>query len=227
MHLEQRRSRILWTAAVLVGLVYWLGALARSGIAFEELTTIPKPFIVATKGTFSLLLALSVLAASRGGASRLIALALAVSAVGDMLLVTVGSVAGGAAFALAHVIAGGAYAAHRDTTARTPRWLAAAAVPLIAVALSWLVLRGTDQPPAMALFPLISGGMAALAILSRFPLWLSGLGAAIFVISDVLFLADLGILHRSGALGYLTWASYAVGYAMVAVGAARGIDDRG
>jgi uncharacterized membrane protein YhhN len=146
--------------------------------------------------------------------------ALAISAVGDILLVTVGSAAGGFAFAVAHLLAGYAYARSQRDSNSAAFWMCATAVPLIAVFSSYFALRGSDQNILMSLFPLISACMAALAILSRFPLLLSGLGAAIFVASDVLFLADLGVLRHSGELGFLTWASYAVGYAMVSRGAA-------
>jgi uncharacterized membrane protein YhhN len=213
-------SRNLWLIAVFIGVVYWIGSLARSGVAFEQLESLPKPIVVATKGLFSALLAASVLAARKGSASLMVGAALAISAVGDMLLVTIGSAAGGLAFALAHLLAGYAYAQNRRETNSAIIWVIAFAVPLIAIVSSYLVLRGSDQNILMSLFPLISGSMAALAILSRFPRWLSGLGAAIFVASDVLFLADLGILRRSGELGFLTWASYAVGYTMIARGAA-------
>jgi hypothetical protein len=213
-------SQRLWLIAIFVGTIYWVGSLARSGVAFEELASLPKPLIVATKGLFSALLAISVFAARKGMASRMVGTALAISAVGDTLLVTVGSAAGGVAFAIAHLLAGYAYATNRRENNPAALWIAASSVPLIAVGSSYLVLRGSDQNILMSLFPLISASMAALAILSRFPLWLSGLGAAIFVASDVLFLADLGMLRHSGEWGFLTWASYAVGYTMVARGAA-------
>lgn len=213
-------SRNLWLTAIVVGVIYWIGSLARSGLAFEELASLPKPLIVATKGLFSALLAMSVFAARKGSASNMVGAALVISAIGDMLLVTAGSAAGGLAFAFAHLLAGYAYAKNRRDHNSAIVWMFAAAVPVIAVVSSYLALRGSDQTMLMSLFPLISASMAAFAILSRFPLWLSGLGAAIFVASDVLFLADLGVLRHSGAWGYLTWASYAVGYAMVARGAA-------
>lgn len=213
-------SRGLWLTAILIGVMYWVGSLARSGLAFEELAILPRPLIVATKGLFSALLAMSVFAARKGSASNMVGAALAISAVGDMLLVTIGSAAGGLAFAVAHVFAGYAYAKNLRNNNFAALWLFAIAVPLITVVLSYLALWGSDQNILMSLFPLISASMAALAILSRFPFWLSGLGAAIFVASDVLFLADLGILRRSGEWAYLTWASYAAGYGLVARGAA-------
>ena len=99
-------SRNLWLTAIVVGVIYWIGSLARSGLAFEELASLPKPLIVATKGLFSALLAMSVFAARKGSASNMVGAALVISAIGDMLLVTAGSAAGGLAFAFAHLLAG-------------------------------------------------------------------------------------------------------------------------
>jgi hypothetical protein len=213
-------SRTIWLLAVFVGAVYWLGSLGRSGVAFTELAALPKPMIVATKGLFSVLLALSVIVARKGRHSFLVGVALAISALGDMALVAMSSVIGGTIFAMAHGVAGYAYAGMRRADNSRLRLCSAIAVPALAVGVSFLVLRGSDQSIWMALFPILSGTMAALAILSRFPLWLSGMGAAIFVQSDVLFLVDLGILNHTGSFGFLTWATYAIGYAMVARGAA-------
>ena len=210
---------MIWYFAVFVGFLYWLGALGRSGVAFEELAAIPKPLIVTMKGLFTFLLALSVSLSGKSRARFWISIALVLSAIGDVLLVTAGPVAGGLLFAIAHTTAGYAYFSQRQNNVTSLRWIAALSVPAIAVAASYFVLEGTKQPILMSLFPLLSGTMAALAIVSRFPLWLSGLGAAIFVQSDVLFLANLGILNGNGKLGFLTWAAYAIGYAMVARGA--------
>ncbi len=209
----------IWIFAIVLGFGYWLGSLACSGVALHELAALPKPLVVGWKGASVLALALSALAGRNSGAALGIALALAVSAVADMLLVSVGIIAGGAMFIIAHAIATAAYLSIRDQTAGTVRKLAALAVPVCAVATSFLALQSSEKPLVLALYPIASGVMAGSAILSRFPLLLSGLGATIFVASDVLFLADIGILHGSGRLGFLTWTTYFAGYALVALGA--------
>lgn len=212
-------SRAIWVMAVIVGIGYWFGSLARSGIAFHDLALLPKSFIVGWKGASALLLAISVLLSSRGRPALLIGAALAISAVSDMLLVTSHMIAGGAGFALAHTLAITAYISHRDDGVGWLRMLWAFAVPVTAVALSYFAIAGSGRSTMLALFPILSGTMAASAIFSRFPLWLNGLGATIFVASDVLFLLDIGLLGGGGQLGFLTWATYFCGYAMVAKGA--------
>jgi uncharacterized membrane protein YhhN len=212
-------ARHIWRLAILLGVIYWLSALARSGVAFLPLAELPKWLVVAWKGTFSACLALSVFSARNGQPSQLIAAALAISAVADVLLVTVGVVASGLAFAAAHCFAIMAYARERDTGVSTDRLIMALMIPVIAVALSVFALRHGGLNIGIGFFPVISGTMAAMAVISRYPLRLNGLGAAIFVASDVLFFFDVGVLQNSGTFGWLTWACYAGGYILVARGA--------
>lgn len=136
-----------------------------------------------------------------------------------MLLVTVGLVASGVAFAAAHGFAIMAYARERDDGVATGRLIMALMIPAIAVALSVFALRHGGLNIGIGFFPTISGTMAAMAVISRFPLWRSGLGATIFVASDVLVFVDIGVLQNSGTFGWLTWACYAGGYILVARGA--------
>lgn len=212
-------ARLLWAGALVLGAAYFVTALARSGVMFEPLAAIPKPLVVAWKGTFTFLLAASVFVSGRMRAARLVAGALAVSAVADMLLAAVGVLAGGLCFALAHAIAILAYAGSPGLTISRPRALAAAAFPILATLAACALLAAAGRPWAMGLFVILSGTMAASALLSRFPLWLTGLGAVIFTLSDVLFFADLALFDGAARLGWLTWLCFAAGYALVARGA--------
>ncbi len=212
-------ARHIWRLAIVLGVLYWLSALARSGVAFQPLAELPKWLVVAWKGTFSACLALSVFSARNGQTGQLIATALAISAVADVLLVTVGLVASGVAFAAAHGFAIMAYARERDADVSTGRLIMALMIPVIAVALSIFALGNSGANIGIGFFPIISGTMAAMAVISRFPLRLNGLGATIFVASDVLVFVDIGVLQNSGTFGWLTWACYAGGYILVARGA--------
>jgi YhhN family len=211
----------IWLIAVFIGAIYMLGALARSGVAFAQLAELPKWLVVALKGCFSACLALSVFLARNGRATQYIAVALAVSAVADVLLVTVGLVPSGFAFAIAHCFAIAAYSTTRDSEASLVRVIGAIAIPIIAAVLSCWALAAGGHSIGIGFFPIISGTMASFAVLSRFPVHLNGLGAIIFLASDVLVFADIGVLQRSGELGWLTWACYAGGYALVARGAIK------
>jgi hypothetical protein len=212
-------AKLIWLAAVVLGSAYFLTALGRSGMMFEQLALIPKPIIIAWKGAFTFMLAASVYTASGNRAARLISGALAISAVADMLLVTVGIVAGGGGFAIAHAFAILGYVGYRSLHLSPARLTIAVAFPLLVTLGTCALLWSAGKPWVIGMFVLLSSSMAASALLSRFPLWLSGLGAMVFVLSDALFFADLALFGGSGKLGWLTWACFATGYALVARGA--------
>jgi hypothetical protein len=212
-------AKLIWLAAVVLGFAYFLTSLGRSGVMFEQLALIPKPIIVAWKGSFTVLLAASVYLASKERSARLISGALAISAIADVLLVTVGIVAGGVCFAVAHALAILGYFRAGSPHLSPARSTNAVAFPLIVTLGTCTLLWSADKPWAMGMFVLLSSSMAASALLSRFPLWFSGLGAMVFVLSDVLFFADIALFGGSGKLGWLTWACFATGYALVARGA--------
>lgn len=215
-----KTSTTIWALTCTLGLGYWLSALARSGIAFPPLANLPASVLIPWKGACTLGLALSLVAASRARPIRLLALALAISAVADMVLVTKAMVAAGLLFSVSHLIAITVFWRNRAKPITPLRRAVAVAVPLVSFGLSLAAIHSTNVPLVFAFYPLLSGIMAATAILSRFPLWLSGLGAVIFICSDVLVLAWLGMLAGDPGFGFLTWLSYFVGYAMLARGAA-------
>jgi hypothetical protein len=215
----QSTAKLIWFVAVVLGSAYFLTALGRSGVMFEQLAHIPKPIIVAWKGAFTLMLAASVYMASMNRSARLISGALVISAVADMLLVTVGIVAGGVGFAIAHALAILGYVGYRSPYLSPASSTIAVAFPLLMTLGTCALLWSTDKPWAIGMFVLLSSSMAASALLSRFPLWLSGLGAMVFVLSDALFFADIALFGGSGKLGWVIWACFATGYALVARGA--------
>lgn len=213
-------STPIWVLTCLLGAAYWLGALARSGIAFPALAHLPASVLIPWKGACTLGLALSLAAASKARPIRLLAFALLISAVADMVLATKAMVAAGLLFSVSHLIAIRVFWRNRADPI-TPQWRAVAvAVPMASFGLSLAAIHGTNVPLYFALYPLLSGIMAATALLSRFPRWLCGLGATIFICSDVLVLAWLGVLARDPGFGFLTWLSYFTGYALLARGAA-------
>jgi hypothetical protein len=215
-----KTSSAIWVFTCILGFGYWLGAFGRSGIAFLNLADIPPFVLIPWKGICTLGLALSVAVASKARPIRLLALALAISAIADMVLAIKAMVASGLLFSVSHVIAIMVFWRNRAELITPLRRAIAVSVPLISCGLSVAAIYGTDVPLVFALYPLLSGLMAATAILSRFPLWLCGLGAVIFICSDVLVVAWLGVLARDPWYGFLTWLSYFTGYALLARGAA-------
>ena len=217
--IRHRWSRSIWWGTVVLGFAYWLGALARSGIAFHGLADLPLALLVPWKGACTLGLAVSVALASQRKPTRLFALALMISAVADMLLPIGALVLSGLLFSISHLIAIIVFWRNRAGSVSALRRIVAFAVPVLTSGLSLLALYGTGQPMIFVLYPFLSGIMATTAILSRFPIWLSGLGAAIFVCSDVLVLAWMGVWERDNSFNFLAWLTYFGGYALLARGA--------
>ena len=62
------------------------------------------------------------------------------------------------------------------------------------------------------------GGMAASTWLSSFPRYRVGLGAVLFVASDLLILARLGVLADSAVPGLLIWPLYYFGQFLICIG---------
>lgn len=217
--LSQRFSFQIWLVTIALGFAYWLGALARSGIAFHGLADLPLAVLIPWKGACTLGLAISIAVAARGRATQHLALALGISAIADMLLPLRLMVPAGLLFSVSHVIAIVVFWRNRASDVSPMRRTFAFALPFVACGLSVAAIYGTGLPMVFALYPLLSGIMAASAIMSRFPVWWCGLGAVIFICSDVLVLAYLGIFEQDDRLNFLTWLTYFSGYALLARGA--------
>ncbi len=152
-------------------------------------------------------------ARNRDGA--LIAGVLALGALGDLLLETHGFIAGGAAFAAGHVAAIWLYLRHRRTAPSLSQWLLGwALVPLVTL-IALLLSRGDE---GVGIYAALLGAMAATAWISRFPRYRVGIGAMLFVASDLLIFARMGPLAGSAVPGLLIWPMYFAGQALIAWG---------
>lgn len=80
--------------------------------------------------------------------------------------------------------------------------------------ISWLLTRDWQ----IALYSLSLGGMAASAWMSRFPRYRVGIGAVLFVISDLLIFAREDILSASALPGLLIWPLYFAAQFLIATG---------
>jgi uncharacterized membrane protein YhhN len=171
------------------------------------------PAAIAWKGSGVGLLALWAALTVRTADGRLIAAALALGALGDMLLNAVGLTVGAIAFLAGHVVACILYLRHRRLPLVLAAWFAAG-VALLAYALP----NDRTAAPGIALYALGLGAMFGTAVTSRFPRASVGLGAALFVFSDLLIFAQLGPLAGSPLPGLLIWPTYFAGQALIAWG---------
>lgn len=144
---------------------------------------------------------------------RLLALVMGLSALGDMLL-ELDFIWGGGAFFASHLAAMTLYLRNgREKPASSQKALAVALLlgtPLI----SWLLAGDAG----VALYALALGGMAACAWMSRFSRYRVGLGAVLFVVSDLLIFARMGPLSSSAVPGLLVWPCYFAGQLLIATG---------
>lgn len=152
----------------------------------------------------------------------LICVVMALGALGDVLLETSGLTVGALAFLAGHVVAIGFYLKNRVRAARGRGW-AFLIVPA-AVALALVLPADRAMAPGVALYTLGLSVMAACALISRFPLALTGLGALMFVLSDLLIFARAGPLAQAPWIGLAIWTLYYVGQLMICVGVVRTLE---
>lgn len=203
--------RLVLAAAVAGGVAYLF---ARDGAVPDAVST-------AVKGSGVGLLALyaALLADSRDG--WLIAAVMALGALGDVLLNAVGLEVGALAFLAGHLVAIWLYLKNARAPLTPARIAGALAfVALIALA-AWSLPADRAGALPVALYTAGLAVMAATAWLSRFPRPLTGLGAMLFVASDLLIFARLGPLAGSLAADYAVWGLYFSGQLMICLGVTR------
>ena len=161
--------------------------------------------------------------------ARLLTAVMACGALGDVLLDAISLVAGAAWFALAHLLAMGLYWRNRRTddalspsgalTRLWPFWLG---VP-VALGITAVLARGEPLAGVAVGYTLLVALMAAFAWRSRFSRWLVGLGAFLFLVSDLLiFTRTAGPVPLREMAGLLVWPLYFAGQALIA----RGVTSR-
>jgi uncharacterized membrane protein YhhN len=202
------RATWLLIPALLAGISFW----------FVGQHTIPTLPWIAWKGAGVGLLAIWAAVNARGRDGWLITAVLALGTLGDVLLER--SQTGGAlAFLAGHLTAILLYLLHRRSKP-APSQIALSVLLLLGVPLiAFLLPADRAAAPGIALYATGLGAMAASAWISRFPRYRVGLGAVLFVASDLLIFAKMGPLAGSLIPVLLIWPLYFAGQALVAWGA--------
>ncbi len=190
----------------------WLLASLIAGISYYFIagSQVPGLYQIAWKGAGVGLLAVWALLRQRSRDAHQIGGVMALGALGDMAI-EVSMVAGAGAFLLGHLLAIRLYLRHPRGAARSSQRLAAAALIGLTPLLAWQ-LSGSL---AAAVYAVGLGGMAGAAWLSSFPRYRVGLGAVLFVASDLLIFARLGVLADSAVPGLLIWPLYYFGQFLI------------
>ncbi|MEL6238737.1 MAG: lysoplasmalogenase family protein [Pseudomonadota bacterium] len=203
----------------------WLLASLVAGIAYYFLWNNPigGVWLLALKGAGVGLLAVYAWRRTDGVDGVILTLALALSALADMVLV-INFLAGGALFFASHCVAIGLYL--RNTIGRPSCSQIAGAIAFLIVTpiVSYLLSERLD----IALYSACLGAMATTARMSRFPQVRVGLGAALFIVSDWLLFSRMGPLDLAPLPDILVWPTYYTAQVMIATGVVQTLRiDRG
>lgn len=193
----------------------WLLAAAMAAISFYFLRDNPIGglWLILLKGSCVAFLAVYALRRSSAVDGRILALAMALSALGDMGI-ELSLELGGALFFTSHLAAMTLYLRNpRHETSPSQKALAVFLL-LFTPLVSWLVSDNWQ----IALYGLALGGMASTAWMSHFPRYRVGLGAVMFVVSDWLIFAGPGPLAESPIPDLLIWPLYFIGQFLIATG---------
>lgn len=202
-----------WLVASLVaGTSYWLASKGH----------VPGLWIILWKGAGVALLATYAWAHHPSRDARMLAIVMALGAIGDMVL-EVDFTGGAAAFFAGHIAAIALYLRH--PRARLPGVDKVLAIALVVgiPGVAWALTGKAD----VAGYALLLGGMATAAFASDFPRNRVALGAAMFVASDLLIFARMGPLAESAIPGLLIWPLYYFGQFLICTGVISALRARG
>jgi uncharacterized membrane protein YhhN len=134
---------------------------------------------------------------------------------------------GGIAFAAAHVIAIALYLRHWRKRAAFSQRVLAITVLICAPFIAYKLPGSDSMGQQAALYTLFVAAMAAAAWSSQFPRYRVGIGAMIFVASDLLIFAKAGPLAGAGWIWLAIWYLYYAGVLMIATGVVTTLVKRG
>ncbi|QCB54975.1 lysoplasmalogenase [Sphingopyxis sp. PAMC25046] len=202
------RARWLWWLALFGGVSFMIAVVQR----------LDGPAIWAWKTSGVAFLALWAAANARERNGGLIAAALGFGALGDWLLDAKGLETGAVAFVVGHIIAITLYLTNRRaaTTAsqRLLGWLAMPATLVIV----WGMLSPAPGWWHAAVYSLFVAAMASAAWTSRFPRYRTGVGAMLFLASDLFIFAGEGAVLSKDVTMWFVWPLYFAGQALIAWG---------
>ena len=170
------------------------------------------------KGAGVALLALWAALHARDRDGWLVTAVMAFGAGGDVLLETAGLQAGAAAFAIGHIIAIILYARNRRVAlSPSQKMLALLVVPAVAFT-AWTLPSDRSEAIGIAGYAALLSIMAAMAWTSAFSRFRTGIGAMMFVASDLLIFARMGPIADTLTIGIAVWLLYFIGQVLIVRG---------
>lgn len=204
MRRDDKVTRLVLIAAILAGVSY-VGSWSLD---------LPTAASIAWKGAGVALLALYAACRARSLDGWLLTCVMAFGALGDALLDAINLTAGAAAFAVGHLIAIALYLRNRRPSI-TASQNALALVTLFGVPYLGWQLTGAVE---VAFYSTLLALMASTAWLSRFPRYRTGIGAMMFVASDLLIFARMDVLAGIAGIGLAIWTLYFAGQVLICLG---------
>lgn len=172
-------------------------------------------YLAAVKGAAVGLLAIYAWHRSHSNDVHMIAGVMALGAMGDVAMEFWFEV-GGALFFVGHLLAMSLYLQpHNRRSKHTASQKAAALALLLLTPLASFLL---SKDPVVGLYGLALGGMASSAWMSRFSRYHVGVGALLFVASDLLIFARVGGAVLGNLPHWLIWPTYYVGQFLICTG---------
>lgn len=202
------RARWLWLLALVGGISFFVAVYLR----------LDGPAIWAWKTIGVGLLAVWAAANARDKNGWLIAAVLGFGALGDYLLDAKGLVVGAAAFAVGHLVAIILYLTNRRTQMTPSQRLLGWVTMPATLAIVWGMLSPAAGWWHAAVYSLFVAAMAAAAWTSRFPRYRTGIGAMLFLASDLFIFAGEGSVLSKDITMWLVWPLYFAGQALIAWG---------
>lgn len=188
-------------------------------------SNIPGTFLIIWKGLGVGFLAVYALRRIQSFDGKLIAAVMAFGALGDMLI-EIDLILGAVTFLVGHCIAITLYLRHRREKLTFSQKLFAIFIVPVTVFIAWSLPFDRAEAPGLALYSLFLAVMAAMAWTSSFPRYRVGIGAILFVISDLLIFSRMGFLQNSAIPDWTVWPLYYAGQFLIAIGVVRTLRDQ-
>lgn len=208
--LIERRPWLL--LSIVAAVIWWLAI---------DGTQTPGFYQLVLKGVPVGLLAIYAWQRSLGSDGTLITLVMLVAAIGDCLI-TLEYSWGGMAHAVSQLVAIVLYWRNHRDHVKAVVMVAGLSAVVVAPVLAWFLMVGETGQEAVAASAALLALTTAMAWLSRFPRQRVGLGALLYLLSELLLIAVRARLLDGGAIGQsvqeLVWPLYYIGQLLVVTG---------
>ncbi len=135
---------------------------------------------------------------------------------------------GAIAFSIGHIIAIYLFSRYRRAQLSPSQKALACFIPFIVPIIAWTIVRSpTESGFDAALYIFLLAVMAAMAWSSSFPRYRTGLGAILFIISDLLLFSRFKIGDDNIILNLSVWYSYYFGVFLITTGIVQTIRKKG